>query len=47
MQLINGTLSLKTNCFSPNALSFAVLVAVALSAVLLGASKSAAVNVFY
>ena len=47
MQLINGKLSLKTNCFSPNSLSFAVLVAVALSAVLLGASKPSAVDVFY
>ena len=36
MQLINGAF-LKTNFFSPNALSFAVLVAVALFTVLSGA----------
>ena len=47
IQLINGALFLKTNFFSPNALLFAVLVAVALAAVLLGASKSSTVNVFY
>ena len=46
IQLINGTLFLKTNFFSPNALLFAVLVEVALAAVLLGASKSSAVNAF-
>ena len=45
-QLINGALFLKTNFFSPNSLSFAVLVAVALAAVLLGASISSAVNIF-
>ena len=44
--LINGALFLKTNFFSRNTLLFAVLVAVALAAVLLGASKSSAVNVF-
>ena len=46
VQLINGELFLKTKIFSPNALSFTVLVAFALSAVLLGASKSSAVNNF-
>ena len=46
MQLINGELFLKTKDFSPNALFFALLVAVALFTVLLGASKSAAVNIF-
>ena len=45
MQLINGALFLKTNFFSPNALSFAVLVAFALASVLLGASKSSAINI--
>ena len=45
-QLINGALFLKTNFFSPNALLFALLVAVTLAAVLLGASMSSAVNVF-
>ena len=35
IQLINGALFLKTNFFSPNASSFAVLVAAALAAVLL------------
>ena len=39
-QLINGALFLKANFFSPNALLFAVLVAVALAAVLLGASST-------
>ena len=47
MQLINGALFLKTNFFSPKVLLLALLVAVALAAVLLGASKSSAVNVFY
>ena len=47
MQLINSALFIKTNFFSPIALLFAVLVAVALATVLLGASKSSAVNVFY
>ena len=47
MQLINGALFSKTNFFSPGALSFAVLVAVALAAVLLGALKSLAVNFFF
>ena len=46
MQLINGALFLKINFFSPNILSFAVLVAVTLAAVLLGASKLSAVNAF-
>ena len=46
MQLINDALFLKTNFFSPNSLSFALLVAVALAAVLLCASKSSAVNIF-
>ena len=46
MQLINGALFLKTNFFSLNALLCAVLAAVALAAVLLDASKSAAVNNF-
>ena len=46
VQLINGALFLKTNFFSPNALSFAVLVAFTLASVLLGASKSSAVNIF-
>ena len=46
IQLINGALFLKTNFFSPNALLFAVLVAVMVAAVLLGASKPSAVNVF-
>ena len=46
MQLINGSLFLKTNFFSSNSLLFALLVAFALAAVLLGASKSSAVNVF-
>ena len=45
-QLINGALFLKTNFFSPNSLLFAVLVAATLAAVLLGASKTAAGNVF-
>ena len=38
MQLMNGALFLKTNFFSPNALLFALLVAVAIAAALLGAS---------
>ena len=42
---MNGALFLKTNFFSPNASVFALLVAVALAAVLLGASISSAVNV--
>ena len=46
-QLINGALFLKTHFFSPNSLSFAVLVAATLAAVLLGASKTAAGNVFF
>ena len=46
MQLINEALFLKNKFYSPNALSFAVLVTVALPAVLLGASKSLAVNIF-
>ena len=46
MQLINGALFLKTFFFLPNGLWFAILVAVALAAVLLGASKSLAVNSF-
>ena len=46
MQLINGALFLKTKFFSPNALLFALLVVVIIAAVLLGASKSSAVNVF-
>ena len=46
IQLINGALFLKINFFSPSALLFALLVSVALAAVLLGASKSPAVNVF-
>ena len=37
----------KPTFFSPNALLFALLVAVVLAAVSLGASKSSAVNVFY
>ena len=44
IQPINGALFLKTNFFSPNALSFAALVAVALATVLLVASKSLALN---
>ena len=46
IQLINGVLFLKTNFLSPKALLFAILVAVTLAAVLLGASMSSAVNVF-
>ena len=46
-QLIYGALFLKINFFSPNTSSFALLVAVALAAVLLGSSKSSGVNVFY
>ena len=46
MQPINDTLLLKTNFFSPNTLSFAVLVVVALAPVLLDASKSLIVYVF-
>ena len=45
-QLINGALLLKINFFSPDSLSFAALVAVTIAAVLLGASKSLAVNAF-
>ena len=48
-KLINGALFalfLKTNFFSPNSLSFALLVAVTLAAVLLGGSISLVVNVF-
>ena len=47
MQLMDGALFLKSNFFSPNALLFASLVVVTIAAVLLGASKSLAVNVFY
>ena len=47
MQLINGAFFLETNFFSPSALSFAALVAVALAALLLGASKSSAGNGFF
>ena len=43
---MNGALFLKTICFSLKTLLFALLVAVALAAVLLGSSKSSAVNVF-
>ena len=45
MQLTNGALFLKTNLSSRKALLFALLVAVTLSAKLLGASL--AVNIFY
>ena len=45
---MNGALFLKTNFFSPNAkLLFASLVAVTIAAVLLGASKSLAVNTIF
>ena len=44
--MVNGVLFLKTNFLSPKALLFAVLVAVTLATVLLGASISSAVNVF-
>ena len=47
IQLINCALFLKINFFSPNVSLFALLVAVALAAVLLGTSKSSAVNVFF
>ena len=47
IQLINGALFLKINFFSTNVSLFALLVAVALAAVLLGTSKSSAVNVFF
>ena len=47
MQLMNGALLLKTNFFSPNALLFALLAAVAIAAVLLGSSKSLAPNFFF
>ena len=47
IQIINGALFLKINFFSPNVLSFAALVAFIIAAVLLGASKSLAVNVFF
>ena len=43
--MINGALFLKTNFLLPKALLFAVLVALTLSAVLLGASISSALNV--
>ena len=46
MQLINGALFLKANFFLPNSLLFALLIAVAIVSVLLGSSKSLAVNVF-
>ena len=46
MQLINGTLFLKTNFFSPNVLLFALLVLIALRFVLFGLSKSAAIKPF-
>ena len=46
IQLINGALFLKINFFSPNSLLFSLLVAVIIAAVLLGASKSSAVNAF-
>ena len=46
IELINGALFLKTNFLSPNSLLFALLVAVALSVLLLRASISSAVNVF-
>ena len=46
IQIINGALFLKI-FFSPNVLSFAALVAFIIAAVLLGASKSLAVNVFF
>ena len=46
IQLINGALFLKIKFFSPNSLLFSLLVAVIIAAVLLGASKSSAVNVF-
>ena len=45
-QLINGVLCLTTNFFSPNELSFAVLVAVTLAAALFGSSISSAVDAF-
>ena len=45
--MINGALFLKTNFLLPKALSFAVLVALTLAAVLLGASMSSAVNVYF
>ena len=45
-QLINGAFFLKTKFFSPNTLSFAVLVAFALAVLLFGVSKSSAVNAF-
>ena len=44
--MINGALFLKTNFFSPKPLLFAVLVAVALAAVLVGVSMSSAVIVY-
>ena len=44
--MINGALFLKTKFFSPKALLFALLAAVTLASVLLGASMSSAVNVF-
>ena len=45
-QLVNGALFLKTNFLSPNELSFTVLVAVTLAAVLFGSSTSSSVNAF-
>ena len=47
MQLINGALFLKTIFLLSKALLFAVLVALTLPAVLLGASMSSVVNVFF
>ena len=46
MQLINGTLFLKFNFSSPNVLLFTLLLPSALTFLLLGSSKSAAVNIF-
>ena len=46
MQLINGALFLKSTFFHQLFLLFALLVGVALAAVLLGASKLSAVNIF-
>ena len=43
-QFINGVLLLKTNFFSPRALSFEVLVAVTLAAISFGSSISSAIN---
>ena len=47
MQLINGALFLKTIFLLSKALLFAVLVALTLPAVLLGASMSSVVNFFF